>query len=59
MFVISLIIFSDEGICISPEDIFCYLLVAALEVYHEVFENVGLVGLEVHFQEHVVGDHNC
>lgn len=55
---VKLVIFGYFGFRVFTEDIFSYLLEVSPEVLNEVFENMSLIGLEMKFQEHVMGYDN-
>jgi hypothetical protein len=57
--VVEFIVFGDESLSVASQDILGDLLVVSLEVGDKVFEDVCLVGFEVHLEEHVMGnDHS-
>lgn len=59
MSVVYLVVLSQDIVLLFRNDVLNDLLETRLEVLDEVFEDVRLVGLEVQFQEHMVGDNDC
>lgn len=55
--IINFVILSNDGFVVLGKNVSGDLLKIGFEVFNKVLEDVGLVGLEVQFQEHMMGNY--
>lgn len=58
MLIVLIVIFGYFGFGVFSKDIFGNLLKISLEVIDKVLQNMGFIGFEVNFQEHMMSDDN-